>query len=464
MLQLIFATLTQVVLAFALPYFLVSVILGIRVARKGGQGLGAQERAEVGQPADPSGIQVYMMVPCLNEEAVVAATVASLLADPTVTVIVIDDGSDDATAVEARRGAAAVNADERLLVLSRRAPHARHGKGAALNAGYRLLTEDVRSRGLDPSLVVVGVMDGDGHLSPGAVQACLPLFEDPRVGGVQLSVRIRDRRRLIAQFQDVEFWMISAMSQFARSTTGTVSLGGNGQFTRLVALQDLEGEPWSDSLTEDLDLGLRLIAGGWRITTTTSAYVNQQAVGTYGGLLRQRTRWYQGHMTCIRRLPELWGSYRQVNQVALMEVTSYLLVPWLIVLPWSILQQWIFFQLVFDSGGGIFATDIGPLKWRIAYLAMFYVISFLPNLLIGVTYARRTRAVSIGRALLLAHLMIIWNYVGYVATWRALGRMIRGRHGWVKTSRAAELDTDLGLPRPAAVLALSAGGSEGNLT
>ena len=103
-------------------------------------------------------------------------------------------------------------------------------------------------------------MDADGRLSAGAVTAALALFDGPRVGGVQLIVRIRNRRKLIAQFQDIEFWMISALSQFARSISGTVSLGGNGQFTRLSALQQLTGEPWSRSLTEDLDLGLRLIA------------------------------------------------------------------------------------------------------------------------------------------------------------------------------------------------------------
>ncbi len=170
------------------------------------------------------------------------------------------------------------------------------------------------------------------------------MFSDPRVGGVQLIVRIRDRRKLIAQFQDIEFWMISALSQFARSMSGTVSLGGNGQFTRLSALQSLSGETWSKSLTEDLDLGLRLIAAGFRVTTTTSGYVDQQAVDTLPRLLRQRTRWYQGHMDSIRLLPQLWRS-NSVNEVAILEVTSYLLVPWLIVLPWSILQQWIFFQI-----------------------------------------------------------------------------------------------------------------------
>ncbi|MFN2517826.1 MAG: glycosyltransferase, partial [Jatrophihabitantaceae bacterium] len=272
---------------------------------------------------------------------------------------------------------------------------------------------------------------------PGAVPAALGLFSDPRVGGVQLVVRIRDRRKLIAQFQDIEFWMISALSQFARSISGTVSLGGNGQFTRLTALQQLSGEPWSRSLTEDLDLGLRLIAAGWRITTTTRAHVDQQAVDTLPRLLRQRTRWYQGHMHSIRRLPALWRSDR-INEVAVLEVTSYLLVPWVIVLPWSILQQWIIYQIVTGSGQGIFATGLGGLSWQVTYALLWYVLSFAPNLMIGFIYSRRTRAVTLRRALVLGHLMIAWNYIGYVAAWRGLFRLARGRTNWTKTTRTIE--------------------------
>jgi 1,2-diacylglycerol 3-beta-glucosyltransferase len=280
-------------------------------------------------------------------------------------------------------------------------------------------------------------MDADGRLSRGAVRSALAPFTDPAIGGVQLVVRIRERRKLIAQFQDIEFWMISALSQFARSMSGTVSLGGNGQFTRLSALQELDGDPWSQSLTEDLDLGLRLLAHGWRVTTTTRGFVDQQAVDTYRRLLRQRTRWYQGHMGSMRRLPELWRS-NQVNEVAVIEVSAYLLVPWLIVLPWSILQQWILFQLLTDSGHGIFATGLGGAQWQIAYGLLWYVLSFAPNIMIGIVYSRRTHAVSLRRAFVLGHLMIAWNYVGYVAAWRGVIRMIRGQNNWDKTTRTRE--------------------------
>ena len=51
--------------------------------------------------------------------------------------------------------------------------------------------------------------------------------------------------------------------QRGRQRVGSVGLGGNGQFTRLTALQSLATAPWTDCLTEDLDLGIRLLCRGW---------------------------------------------------------------------------------------------------------------------------------------------------------------------------------------------------------
>jgi len=435
--DLVVSIFSQVLLALAVPYCLITVALGIRVARRGG-GLRAQETvAGTTDASDAPDYHLYVLVPCLNEALVIGATVHRLLSEDDCTVVVIDDDSDDDTAGEARRAAEAIGAGHQLMIHRRRAPDARLGKGKALNAAFPLVVEDAARRGLSSDRVIVGVMDADGRLSKGGARAAMSQFDDERIGAVQLIVRIRNRRKLIAQFQDVEFWMISAIFQFARTFTGTVSLGGNGQLTRLSALQDLEGEPWSQSLTEDLDLGLRLAADGWRITTTTTAYVDQQGVESYRRLLRQRTRWYQGHMSCIRRVPELWSS-EKLGQVGLIELTAYLLVPWVIVLPWSVIQQWVLYQLIFGSGHGVFATGLSSTPMWVMYAVLWYVVSFLPNLVIGFVYARRTRAVPWWRALLLGHLMIVWNYIGYAAAWRGLVRILRGRHGWEKTTRTVE--------------------------
>lgn len=122
------------------------------------------------------------------------------------------------------------------------------------------------------------MLDADGPLSDQAYEQALLPFADERVGAVQLIVRIRNRESWLTVMQDVEFWCISATAQFARTFTGTVSLGGNGQFTRLSALESVDRDPWTTSLTEDLDLGLLLYARGWRITAAPFGYVHQQGV------------------------------------------------------------------------------------------------------------------------------------------------------------------------------------------
>ena len=62
-------------------------------------------------------------------------------------------------------------------------------------------------------------------------------------------------------------------------------MGGNGQFNRLAALDavaDDEG-PWRDRLTEDQDLGLRLIGAGWEGRQELRAVVEQQGLPGCGG-------------------------------------------------------------------------------------------------------------------------------------------------------------------------------------
>lgn len=386
---------------------------------------------------------LYVLVPCLNEESVIATTVTGLLG-PRTTVVVIDDGSDDATGqVAERAGARAVGVEGEVAVLRRDPPHARQGKGEALNHGIRLIRERVAARGQDPAETVVCVMDADGRLSDRALRHILPLFDDPRVGGVQLGVRIRNRRgNFLTWFQDYQFWAMAAVTQFGRNWTSTVSLGGNGQFTRLSALDALGERPWSQSLTEDLDLAISLAVRGWRLRTTAHASVDQQGVSDLRRLVRQRTRWYQGHMTAIRRMGEIWRAPR-MGHLAALEMFAYLLVPWVLDLPWSLLFQYCLIWFVRSPnvlvlrGRRAAAVNATPLKWP-ANLAAWYLLTFAPALVTSWTYLRRDRGVGVGRALLLGHSFVVMNYMSFLCAWRALFRMVRGQTGWTKTTREAE--------------------------
>ncbi|HEY4378023.1 MAG TPA: glycosyltransferase, partial [Acidimicrobiales bacterium] len=330
------------VIGLSSAYFAVALASGIRTYHRAGHGLGQQSDIPYGAPfdglADTSGYHLYFLVPCLNEAAVIGSTVRALAGGPEAvagggppTIVVIDDASDDGTAEVTRA------AGDGVVIVRRDLPDARKGKGAGLNDGFAFVTRDVRERGLDHDRVIVCVMDADGRLSDGACRHVLPLFDDPDVGGVQLAVRIRNREtNFLLKFQAHQFWTLSALSQMGRLGVGTVSLGGNGQFARLTALEGLGAAPWSNSLTEDLDLAVSLAIDGWRLASTPDAAVDQQGVEELGRLFTQRTRWYQGHMMTAKRLPAIWRA-PGLSHGAALEMTLYILVPWLFDLPWSIL-------------------------------------------------------------------------------------------------------------------------------
>lgn len=442
MADVVFSIVTTLIIVFGITYMIGFSVVGIVQSRKQGVRMSKQELQiddVVDDDADLLGLAFYVLIPAMNEERVIGGTIQAVLdGQPGVTVVVVDDGSDDRTPliVDSFAGTG------RVLRHTRVKPEAQRGKGQALNDALRMVRADVERRRLRRSRVIIGVLDADGRMTANATTAVARHFAaDRSIGGVQLGVRIRNHAdSLTLMFQDMSFWGICALMQIGRTAVGSTAMGGNGQFTRLSALDEVGDQPWSDSLTEDLDLGLSLSILGWRSVGAAGGYVTQQGVNSFRRLVRQHTRWFQGHMMCIARFPELARS-RYLPTARFLELTSYLLVPWVLVLPWSIIQQYILFQL---ATGGLDVRTEGLAAWqRVVMWLLWYVVSFAPQLYWGVVYFRRTSTYSFGRAMLMAHLMLPWSYFGFICVWRALFRIVLHRNGWAKTTREVEDDIEV---------------------
>ncbi|MFI9366594.1 glycosyltransferase [Kitasatospora sp. NPDC053057] len=388
-------------------------------------------RRRVRNDRAPHAERLYVfLLACLNEEKVLSESLARITSLPVGSFIalVIDDASEDRTADIAR----AAHPD-RVKLLQRHLPDARKGKGAALNAGIRHLRESGILDGRDPSDVIVCVVDADGRLDPHIVQAVDPFFDDPRTGATQVGVRMYNRHQgLLARLQDMEFVIYGDIFQSARRYFGSVGMGGNGQFMRLSALDTLSDEhgkgPWSDSLTEDLDLGVRLIARGWTNHHCTTAAVSQQAVLDVRRLVRQRSRWFQGHLQSARLVPLI---LREVPTKAAIDLLYHLSSPVLILLT-SLLPL----SFAVAAGGVVVGSvEAGrPLMSPMWFIGP-YVLSFTAAYAYGWVYSRRERGLGLVRAVLLSHVFVVYGYIWFAAGWWGLWRMLTGKQTWLKTAR-----------------------------
>jgi cellulose synthase/poly-beta-1,6-N-acetylglucosamine synthase-like glycosyltransferase len=240
---------------------------------------------------------ITVMIPALNEGQVLRKTVQALLAQPyrgQLEILLIDDASQDDTR---RIGYQLCQSYEHVYLLARDLPQAHQGKAEALNAGVDFLQKRFPER--DPQRWVIGVFDADGRpIETDLIQRVGESFVDARVSALQCGVRIANRRRWLPRMQDLEFSAFCYIAQWVRDrTTGSVALGGNGQFARastLIALAQKHGHVWApESLTEDLELSIRIHAQGG-VIRFLNRFVEQEGVESLRALLRQRHRWAWG--------------------------------------------------------------------------------------------------------------------------------------------------------------------------
>ncbi len=392
----------------------------------------AATRSRPPQPvigAEP--LYFVLVVPALNEELVIANTVRHLLRlrGDNYVVLVIDDGSDDGTAAAVEAFGA-----ERVRLLQRRPPNARLGKGQALNNAYEAILTSELPEIYGEENIIVAVMDADGQVEPDMLDKVGPYFADPKAGAVQVGVRMLNARdNLITRWQQYEFVTFNFIFSRARESLGSGSLGGNGQFVRLSALSSLDSRPWSDNLTEDLDLGLRLMRKGWRNHYCHDAKVYQQAVRSMRRLVRQRSRWYQGHLSCWKHIPGVLASPMPAYRKA--DVLNYLIAP-ATVIPLGILS--------IGAAGYVVAGAFHPLLPQylpslstdpVAWLK-WYILGVGVAPLLGLAIWREGHESPV-KALLWGHLFCLGSYIWFAAALQAAHRATQQRGGWLKTSRTA---------------------------
>jgi len=226
---------------------------------------------------------VSLLVAAKNEETVIARLVNLLCTQDypldRYEVWVIDDNSSDRTPQVLE----SLGQTYSHLHVMRRSASATGGKSGALNQVLPLTQGEV-----------VAVFDADAQVSPDLLRRVLPGFDRQEVGAIQLQKAIANASvNFWTQGQASEMALDSYFQQQRIALGGIGELRGNGQFIRRTALQQCGG--WNEeTITDDLDLTLRLHLEQWDVDFILDPPVQEEGVTTPLALWHQRNRWAEG--------------------------------------------------------------------------------------------------------------------------------------------------------------------------
>jgi 1,2-diacylglycerol 3-beta-glucosyltransferase len=237
---------------------------------------------------------VAVLVACKDEELVVDGMISALLAldypPEAMTVVVVDDASTDGTGARLDAWAAA---NPRLRVLHR-VPGAGGGKSGALNDALAMVDADVAV-----------IFDADHQPERTVLRRLVRHFRDPNVGAVMGRCVVRNGvESSLASTIFIDYLSGYLVNEYGRQALFELpAYGGANCAVRVDLIRSLGG--WNPhTVTEDTDLTLRVLLGGWRVRYDPSAVDFEEAVLSTSRFWRQRYRWARGHQKCLR---DYWG-------------------------------------------------------------------------------------------------------------------------------------------------------------
>ncbi len=257
-----------------------------------------------------------IIVPVKSEEKVVKRILNALLnldyPLKKMEIIVVDDGSTDETSRICRDYVRCYPNQIRYL----QRPTSK-GKPSALNYAFQHAKGEI-----------IATFDADNVPEPDSLRLAAKCFEDPSIAAVQGRIDSinADENMLtkcvsheMAIFYDAYLRGKAALNLF-------VPLAGTCQFIRQSVLVEAGG--WEEeSLSEDMEMSVRLIEKGYRIGYAPEIRAWQEYPASITAFLRQRTRWFRGCMKVALRYGKLLTKLnRQCVDAEIMLFGSYMFI------------------------------------------------------------------------------------------------------------------------------------------
>jgi cellulose synthase/poly-beta-1,6-N-acetylglucosamine synthase-like glycosyltransferase len=284
------------------------------------------------------------------------------------------------------------------------------GKPAALNLALTYATGDI-----------VCVFDADSLPEKNVLSKVASYFNDKQLTALQgMTTSINEKSniltRVIASEEKAWFQMLMSGREKMRLF---VPLNGSCQFIRHTALTEMGG--WDEnSLTEDVELAVRLVEKNRLIKYASDVCSGQETPSTLRSLVKQRIRWYRGYMETALKYGRLLDSINKRTVDAEISLAG----PFMMVIS---LLSYINWALV-----AIFFSQSTPI---LNFTGLVIALTAVSLVTIGIGLTTSEKPIKPKNLLWIPFVYIYWLVQMFIACWAFLKLVFRSKRDWTKTTK-----------------------------
>lgn len=322
------------------------------------------DKGDFGKARKPTRFpKVTILVPVYNSMGTIENCVKSIkdiVYPGKLDFVFVDDGSTDGSRefLEKQKGI-------KLIKLKQNS-----GKATALNTALKMIKTEF-----------VACMDSDTYPEKNVLMKTLGYFDDVKVGAVTCLILPDKKGSLLQRIQFFEYASSFGLWCTILSYIDSMTMipGPMTIFRRMVF--DKVGYYDKDNLTEDMDMGLRVQKGGFKIRVCYEAVALTDIPDTWKKLFKQRDRWYRGRIFNLMTHNELFFTKKNLSlgffslpYLFSLELISMVLLVRLAILFFNnFTTSFVSEVIAFSASNSIF---IGVPRFFITSTAVFFFFSY----------------------------------------------------------------------------------------
>jgi cellulose synthase/poly-beta-1,6-N-acetylglucosamine synthase-like glycosyltransferase len=348
-----------------------------------------------------------IIVPTKNEDAVIRRCLDGLLeADypkDKLQIIVVDGNSTDGTCKICAEFEGKYPKNFKFIC-----EQTSKGKPAALNLALPYINGEI-----------VGVFDADSLPEKDVLSKVALYFNNGKVMAVQgrttsLNEKSNALTRVIAM--EEKAWFQALLSGREKMQL-FVPLTGSCQFIRTNVLQEMGG--WDEnSLTEDVELALRLLEKNHLIKYAPDVCSGQETPNTLGDLVKQRVRWYRGYMETAIKYGRLLDTLNKRTVDAEISMGG----PFMMIISLLSYINWFFVA--------IFLSQSNPI---IDFTGLVIALTAVSLISIGIALTASEKPIRLRNIVWIPSIYVYWLVQMVIAGWAFLKLVFRRKRVWTKT-------------------------------